>query len=112
MEEDKIEQFLEHLRNSADIIHNIFMTGSCFRLFLMLKSLYPEAEAYWSDRDSHTLTYIDNKFYDIGGKVSKEYVEKLGYKKMDEEDYKGAALLGYTNNEDARVSVWFEKYRV
>lgn len=106
---NKIESFLKDLRESSDRMYDIFTTGSCFRLYLILKHFYPEAEPYWSDVDGHTLVKIDNCFYDIGGRVDKNYVKSKSYFKIDNKHIKGYSLLKKTE-EGVNLSVNIEKY--
>lgn len=66
----------------------IFTKGGCFNFFLILRAVYPEAEA-WYDRD-HVVTKIDNKFYDINGVIKNtekylkftQYFDKKGTSKL------------------------------
>lgn len=107
---DKIELFLKELRDSSDRMYDIFTTGSCFRLYLILKHIYSKAEPYWSDIDSHAISKINNNFYDIGGKLDKEYVKHKQYVKVDKNFIKGYSLLKKTEDTvDLKVIV--EKYK-
>lgn len=74
-----IPLFLKHLRESSDCIHTIFTQGSCFRLFLALKALFPQANPYYSQTEGHWITEIDHKYYDIGGELSSNYVDHNNY---------------------------------
>ena len=105
---NKVEKFLKELRESADIQYKIFTQGSCFRLYLILKILYPNAIAYWSDRDNHCLISIDDTYYDIGGKINKDYVESLSYYRIPERQLDGYKLLKY--GEDT-PPITVEKYK-
>ena len=53
-----------------------WMNGDCFRLYLILKAIYPDAEAYYDG--GHVFTKIDGCFYDIrgfyAGDISKLYL--------------------------------------
>lgn len=79
MERDKIVEFLYHLRNSHHSIRDIYMSGSCFQLFLMFKSLFPAAEAWYSLLDGHYIIQYSFGFWDIGGEISLEYVKDKKY---------------------------------
>ena len=104
-----IIEFIKELRESADIQYKIFTKGSCFRLYCIMKLIFPQAKAYWSDRDDHAITEIDGKFYDIGGEVNKEYVQSLGYYLIPENQLEGYRLLKWVN-EKTCLSAKPEKY--
>lgn len=104
---NKIEKFLKELRDAGDIIYIVFTEGSCFRLYSILNELFENAVPYWSDIDNHCIVKVDDSFYDIGGKVSKNYIRDRGYYELREEQYEGYYLLKYSN-EDRRIQV--EKY--
>ena len=52
----RIERFLSELRWSHERMASVFLAGSCYHLFLMLRTIWPEAEPYY--RNSHVLTKI------------------------------------------------------
>src|SRR6478609_9982633 len=85
MEKDRILQFLFHLRNSHHTIRDIYTSGSCFSLYLMLESLFPAAEAWYSQTEGHYITYCHTAFWDIGGEISPEYIEDKGYQRITNE---------------------------
>lgn len=70
-----ILEFLKELKYSCHLQEDIFTKGSCFRLYRILKTIYPNAEPYYSHTDGHWITEIDSKFYDINGEIIKEYVD-------------------------------------
>ena len=107
---DKVESFLKELRDSADIMLTIFTDGSCFHLYMILKTIYPESIPYWSDRDNHCIIKINDSFYDIGGNINIEYIEGQGYYMIPENQYKGYSLLKYLDKENA-TSVKVAKYK-
>ena len=47
---------------------NIFTRGSCLNFFILLKQIFPEAEAYFNQQ--HIITRVGSSFYDITGRVS------------------------------------------
>jgi hypothetical protein len=105
-----IELFLKELRESADVQYKIFTEGSCFRLYKILKLIYPEAIAYWSDRDNHCITRIDDKFYDIGGEVKNKYIKEKGYYEIPKKQMKAYGILKYTRESDS-YAITIEKYK-
>lgn len=64
------EEFIRSLRESFNGSKTVYTEGSCYQLYLILKGLYPEAEAYYDDINGHVYTKIDSKFYDIYGETT------------------------------------------
>lgn len=108
--ERKILEFLKELRDSADIQYKIFTEGSCYKLFVLLKVVFPTAKAYWSDRCNHCITEIDGKYYDIGGKINKTYMLDNGYYLIPKGHEKGYKLLKWVDNKTV-LSATVEKYK-
>ena len=105
----KVENFLKELKDSADIQYKIFTEGSCFRLYCILKTIWEDAQVYWSDRDGHAITKIDGKYYDIGGQVSSKYIEDMGYYLVPENQEEGYKVMKWLN-EKTNLRVKPEKY--
>lgn len=105
-----IDKFLEELRNSADIQFKIFTEGSCFRLYIILKIIFPKAKAYWSDLDNHCITKIGKQYYDIGGVLKKSYVVNRSYYKIPKSQLRGYSILKWMNEEDS-IGTKIEKYK-
>lgn len=105
-----ILDFIKELRDSADIQYKIFTEGSCFRLYCIIKTIFPKANPYWSDRDEHAITEIDGKYYDIGGEVTSEYVSDMGYYLIPENQLEGYRIMKWLN-EKTNLSVRPEKYK-
>lgn len=61
------DDFIKTIRNSFVGSVQVYTQGSCYQFFRILKSVFPQAEAYY-DSD-HVITKIDDKFYDITGEV-------------------------------------------
>lgn len=106
---DKLPLILKNIRESADIMMTIYTDGSCFRLYELIKILYPSAEAYWSDIDSHCITKVKGDYFDIGGKVKARYILDKSYFKIDKTQLEGYSLMRYSK-EDNLVGVKVEKY--
>lgn len=104
-DENKVTNFLKQLRESDELMIKIFNNGSCYKLTKILKSLYPTAEALYSREDGHWITRIDDSYYDIGGRVSKEYVSDKDYKYLPQFEA-SADIPTYSNN----VGVVYSKY--
>lgn len=107
----QVKNFLKELRDSAERIQSIYTKGSCYRLCVILQTVFPSAKAYWSDLDNHAITEIEGKFYDIGGEISKKYIENKGYYLVSEELSDGYYLLKYREDENLSCSTSIEKYR-
>lgn len=105
-----VKEFLKELRDSADIQFKIFTEGSCFRLYKILKVIFPTAKAYWSDLDNHCITRIGKEYYDIGGLVKKSYIKGRSYYKIPESQLRGYSLLKWMNGEDS-IGTKIEKYK-
>lgn len=105
-----INELLKKLRDSADIQFKIFTEGSCFRLYEILKVIFPQAEAYWSDLDNHCITKIDKQYYDIGGVIKKSYVKGRSYYKIPKSQLRGYSILKWMNDEES-IGTKIEKYK-
>lgn len=65
---DPIERFLASLRSGWPDMVPLFMQGQCLTMFLALRAIHPQAEAWYSFREGHVYTKIDGRFYDIRGR--------------------------------------------
>lgn len=91
------KDFLKTLRDSDDYISTIFLHGGCYKLYLVLKKIYPEAEPYIRTKDGgHVITKIGNSFYDIKGKVSSHRCR--AYRKMTKEDMDVASKWNFAKH--------------
>lgn len=106
----KVLKFLETLRDSADLQYKIFTQGSCYRLYMILKIVFPTAKPYWSDRSSHCITKIGDTFYDIGGKVNKQNIEDMGYYPIPKNQEHGYSLMKWLKDGENH-SVATERYK-
>ena len=80
-----ILRFLKELKDSYVDIPKIFLYGSCFRLYKILKIVYPISKPYYSELDGHWITKIGKKYYDINGEINKNYIEHKKYKLIKDE---------------------------
>lgn len=104
-EKKKILNFLRELKASDETIARIFLKGSCFRLYKILKVIYPQAQALYSHSDGHWIVKIDEYYYDINGKISEKYVEDQEYKTEPESEI-SAYIPTHTNN----IGTYYNKY--
>lgn len=100
-------QFLRELRDSDSRMQKIFLEGSCFRLYCILKTIYPNAEPYYSQVDGHWVTKIDGSFYDINGKLSEEYIN---HKKYEHETKTVILASAYIPTASNQIGTSYRKY--
>ena len=103
-----ILKFLKELRDADPTIQNIFISGSCFRLYKILKTLFPGAEPYYSHLDGHWVTKIFGSYYDINGKISKQYIKDKNYELQTE---KTILTSAYIPTKNGISSVSYAKYK-
>lgn len=68
------EVLIENLRKTDKYIETIFLNGGCFQFYKFLKSIFLEAQPYKArvgrnDDYNHIITKINDKYYDIRGRV-------------------------------------------
>lgn len=69
MTEKEVLKFINALRKADEYMEDIFTMGSCYRFYLLLKKLYPDAEPMINKDKDHVATKIGRKLYDIRGVV-------------------------------------------
>jgi len=82
---ENLEQFLLELKYSYHKNELIYTEGSCFRLYKMLKALFPKAKPFYSHLDGHWITEIDGQYWDINGKIYPSYVDDKNYEHITSE---------------------------
>lgn len=83
MSKEIILKFLKELKYAYKDMDKIFLEGSCFRLYKILKVVFPNATALYSEIEGHWITEIDGDFYDINGELSKFYVNHKKFEKRN-----------------------------
>lgn len=63
-----ITGILHALRSLHPDLERQCLHGSCFRLYLLLAEVFPEAEPWYDS--NHVITKIGERFYDIRGEVA------------------------------------------
>jgi hypothetical protein len=58
---------IEAIRNSFHGSIRVYTQGSCYHFYKILKSVFTDAEPYY--QNSHIVTKINDRFYDITGEV-------------------------------------------
>lgn len=77
-----IINFLKELKYSYHKNEIVYTEGSCFRLYSILKTIFPQAIPCYSDMDGHWITKIDGKYYDINGEINENFAEQKEYKEI------------------------------
>jgi hypothetical protein len=80
----EIEKVIEALRDGDRCIESIFTMGGCYKFYLFLKSIYPDATPYISIDKGHVVTAVHDELYDINGMVSAD--EYDNYSLMTDDD--------------------------
>ena len=63
----QVEEFIAILRDSFIGSQQVYTEGSCYQFYLILKNVFPMAEAYYDT--FHVITKIEERYYDITGEV-------------------------------------------
>jgi len=63
------ENIIQAIRESFGASITIYTSGNCYQLYEILKTVFPRAKAYESG--GHIYTKIEDRFYDIRGKLKK-----------------------------------------
>ncbi len=61
--------FLAALRSAHPDMVDLFRKGQCYSLFLVVRTIWPQAQALYSAIEGHVYFEIDGKTYDIGGRA-------------------------------------------
>ena len=94
----KIEKFLKALRDSDFFIEHIYMNGGCYQLYKVIKSVFPDAEPYFSKELVHIAAMVDGKLYDIRGPIDEKTVG--GFVLMTPEQCQEAESWSFAENND------------
>lgn len=65
---NQLERFLSALRRSHPDMEHIFLNGSCFYLWDIVRTVFPEVEPWYSQVEGHIYLKYKDRFYDILGK--------------------------------------------
>jgi hypothetical protein len=90
----KVVDFIKTIRESFGASIAVYRFGNCYQFYEILKSVFPEAEAFYDG--NHVWTKIDGKFYDILGEsnlfnrrrtpVTDDMIGSLSKNKMFDEE--------------------------
>lgn len=64
-----ISSFIATIRDSFHNAEHVYMHGSCFEFYKILKHVFPDAEPHYDEVVGHVYTKIGSGFYDIRGRV-------------------------------------------
>lgn len=65
---DRVERAMSALRSGWPDMERLFLEGQCLTLHLMLRAIWPEAQAMYSRVEGHVYTMIGGRLYDIRGR--------------------------------------------
>ena len=78
------EKFCQVVRDSFKETYIVYNYGSCYNFYLILKEVFPKAEAYFYDKNKgHIITKIDGEYYDIEGIVYDEHIKPIKLTKKE-----------------------------
>jgi len=80
------------MRDSDPYIKTIYSKGGCYRLFCLLKKIWPDAIPVINADANHVGSLIDGVVYDISG------IAKWSYRGMDSDDVLTASKWSFSNN--------------
>lgn len=63
----QIVNFITQLRESHVAMSDVFLCGSCYHLFAVLRAIEPSAKPWYKVNPGHVYTEIGGRFYDILG---------------------------------------------
>jgi len=63
-------RFINALRQTDRYIEMIYVNGACYQFHLLLKTFFPESEAFINKEKDHVITRHCGIYYDITGEVS------------------------------------------
>lgn len=101
------------LRGSFPDAGIVYTYGACYGLYEILKAVFPEAKAYFSnEEEEHVVVKIGEDFYDIVGLMSERVDKPKIMKEKDIQYWEGVAstqrferMLGKYNYRNARLSI-------
>lgn len=67
------EEIISAIRNSFKGAETVYLRGGCHRFWVILRSIFDNAEPFYSKKEGHFITKIGDRFYDITGDVTQKY---------------------------------------
>ena len=101
MEHKKILSIIKAIRESTLEAAIVYTNGQCYGLYLVLKAIYEEAIPFSVNENTHIVTKINGRFYDIYGEVFRfDDIELLTEKdKLEYEAYRMGKTTEYIMKE-------------
>lgn len=62
-----MNNLLQAIRHAVPCWEYVFKHGGCYGLYLIIKSVYPEAECWYDQIEGHVYTKVGGEFWDIDG---------------------------------------------
>lgn len=93
----KVQKIIKSLNDSDVYIEHIFLRGGCYRLFLFLKTIYPNAEPYIHQDKDHIVTKLFGHLFDIRGIIESEF--ECLYTPLSNEDLDMVESWSFSRNQ-------------
>lgn len=110
--EEKILNLITAIRESFGGSIAVYTCGNCYQFYEILKSVFPDAEAYGS---GHVYTKIDGKFYDIRGEIDPILLKRIITSLIpitDPEAIKSLSVNKWTDKRRKEYNMeWIEKLK-
>ena len=104
--EDRHEQVINIIRAIRESFGSsiaVYTQGNCYQFYEILKSIFPDAEAYESP---HVFTKIDGRFYDIRGEL------KTPLNLLPVENNRLIALTANKYTDERRKTEAYERFKL
>lgn len=92
-------KLIKALRSTDPYIKDIFTRGGCYRFFLFLKKLFPEAQSYINKDKNHVATLINDRLYDITGEIE----DHTGWRRMTKQDIAKASKWSFRQHNVLKI---------
>lgn len=80
---DNIQILINNLRNSDEYIKDIYLQGGCYRFYKLIKTLLLSAVPYKNKENTHVVSFFENSYYDITGKVFEDFTPLLPHEEEE-----------------------------
>lgn len=93
----QVLNIINSLRTSDFFIEHIFMRGGCYKFYLFLKTIYPNAVPYINQEKDHVTTLISGRLFDIRGMIETQFEEL--YTPLKDEDLGVVSSWSFSKNQ-------------
>lgn len=88
----KVREFISVIRGSFHDASVVYTSGGCYGFYQIMKFVFPEAVAYFSDCDKqHIVVRIGDRYYDIDGLILDDTKDMIRVKAIEHERWEGVA---------------------